>query len=210
MKRKLCLFAAVLLCLLLAAPASAENYLQPLYQGETIYTGPGYDFSVAQTLSEDGTFTIVAQAWDDAGNLWGELKSGAGWVFLRSESAMVGAPISAGFADEELIAKGPYAYILVDKTPNATEIVIYAHEPLHDVCFFEHVHDGETCVEKPLHTLSDLTIEKPIVAAVSFYGDMTAYGISFIDASGAKRCYEITLSGVDGSVVLTECPAEHT
>ena len=49
-----------------------------------------------------------------------------------------------------------------------------------------------------------------MVAAVSFYGDMTTYGISFTDASGAQRCFEISLSGVDGSVVLIECPNEHS
>ena len=212
MKKRICLLIALLLCacsLTAALASSWENYLLPLYAGEKIYAGPGYEFAVAQTLAEDGTFTIVAQQWDSADNLWGKLKSGAGWVFLRSESAMRIPPIFADFASEELLAKGPYEYILVDESLNATELAIYANELLTDVCFFEAVHDGDVCTHKPLHTLPALTSQKPIVAAVPFYGDMTTYGISFTDASGAKRCFEISLSGMDGSVVLTECPVAH-
>ena len=213
MKNRLCLIVALLLCLCsftAAFASSAENYQLPLYAGDEIYVGPGYEFDVAQTLGEDGIFTIIAQEWDSADNLWGQLKSGAGWVFLRSESTMMLQPIYADFASEELIAKGPYEYILIDQTENAIELAIYANEPLTDVCFFESVHDGDICTHNPLHTLPALTSEKPIVAAVAFWGDMTTYGISFTDASGAKRCFEISLSGVDGSVVLTECSNEHS
>lgn len=212
MKYRLCLIIALLLCLCsftAAFASSSENYQLPLYAGEEIYTGPGYEFDVAQILGENGTFTIVAQEWDSANNLWGQLKSGAGWVFLRSESAMMIQPIYADFASEELIAKGPYEYILIDQTENATELAIYASESVTDVCFFESVHNGDACTHNPLHTLPILTSEKPIVAAVPFYGDMTTYGISFTDFSGTQRCFEISLSGMDGSVVLTECMVPH-
>jgi len=190
-------------------PTSSENYQLPLYAGDEIYAGPGYDFAVADAIEEEGTFTVVAAAWDGAGNLWGRLKSGAGWVFLKSESAIIYYPIFADFATEELIAKGPYEYVLVDESLEADEIAIYAHETLTDVCFFEAVHDGDICIENPLYNLPVLTVEKPIVAAVAFYGDLTTYGLSFTDESGAKRCFEISLSGLDGSVVLTECLVPH-
>jgi len=213
MKNRICLLIALLLCacsFTAAFASSSENYLIPLYAGEKIYAGPGYAFGVALTLAEDGTFTIVAQEWDSANNLWGKLKSGAGWVFIRSESAiMASSPILADFATEELIAKGPYEYILIDQTENATELAICANEPLTDLCFFESVHDGDACTHNPLYTMPELTVEKPIVAAVAFYGSNTTYGLSFTDASGVKRCFEISLSGVDGFVVLTECEVPH-
>ena len=190
-------------------PASSENYLLPLYAGDEVYAGPGYDFAVADGITADGTFTIVAEAWDGAGNLWGKLKSGAGWVFLKSESAMIYYPIFADFATEELIAKGPYEYVLVDESLEATEIAIYANEELTDVCFFQCMHDGETCVATHLYDLPVLTLEKPLVAAVAFYGDTTAYGLSFTDAYGVQRCFEISISGLDGSLVLTECLVPH-
>ena len=188
---------------------SSENYQLPLYAGDQIYAGPGYDFAVLDGLTQDGIFTIVAQAWDNAGNLWGKLKSGAGWVFLKSESAMIYTPIYVDFASEELIAKGPYEYILVDTSLTATEIAIYANEQITDICFFEHIHDDNGCSEKPLQALEVLTIEKPIVAAVGFYGDNTVYGIFFTDEAGVERCFDISISGIDGSLVLTECEIPH-
>ena len=188
---------------------SSEDYLQPLYAGDEIYAGPGFDFPVADGLTEDGTFTIVASAWDGAGNLWGKLKSGAGWVFLRGGSAMIYSPIYADFASEELIAKGPYEYVLVDESLNASEIAIYANETLTDVCFFQAAHDGGVCIENPLYNLPVLTAEKPLVAAVGFYGSSTAYGISFTDGAGMQRCFEFSISGLDGSLVMSECTAAH-
>ena len=66
----------------------------------------------------------------------------------------------------------------------------------------------------------DLTVEKeggphitdvgttgatwPLVADVVFYGDMTAYGLSFTDESGIQRHFAITMSGFDSSLVATE------
>ena len=212
MKYRLCLIIALLLCLCsftAAFASSSENYQLPIYAGDTIYAGPGYDSGVIRILEAEGTCTIIAHEWDSADNLWGKLESGEGWVFLKSESVLIFAPILVDFATEELLAKGPYEYVPVDKTLNATELAIYANEPLTEVSFFECVHDGDVCTPKLLHTLPALTVEKPMVAAVPFYGDMTAYGISFTDASGAKRCFEISLSGVDGSVVLAECEVPH-
>lgn len=190
-------------------PVSTENYLLPLYAGEEIYAGPARDFPVLDGLTEDGTFTIVSEAWDGAGNHWGKLKSGAGWVFLKNESALIYLPVSADFASEELIAKGPYEYVIVDESLEANEIAIYANEVLKDVCFFQHVHDDGVCVENPLYNLPILTVEKPLVASVAFYGDTTAYGVSFTDMSGAVRCFDISISGLDGSLVLTECTVPH-
>lgn len=188
---------------------SVEDYLQPMYAGDLIYAGPGFDFPVADGLSENGAFTIVASAWDSAGNLWGRLKSGAGWVFLKGGSAMMFSPIYADFASEELIAKGPYEYVLVDESLNASEIAIYANETLTDVCFFQAVHDGDACIENPLYNLPVLTTEKPLVASVAFYGSSTAYGISFTDGFGVQRCFEFSISGMDGSLVVSECSAAH-
>jgi len=183
---------------------SSENYLMPLYAGDEIYAGPGCDFPVVDGLTEDGTFTIVAQAWDSADNLWGKLKSGAGWVFIKGMGAMAYSPIYAEFAGEELIAKGPYEYVLVDESLEASEIAIYANETLKDVCFFEHVYGDNGCEENPLCNLPALTIEMPLVAAVGFYGESTIYGISFTDEAGMQHCYDISISGLDGSLIFSE------
>ena len=184
---------------------SFEDYLMPLYAGDEIYAGPGYDFPIADGLTADGTFTITAQAWDSADNLWGKLKSGAGWVFIKSESAMAYSPIFVDYAGEELLAKGPYEYVLVDESLDASEIAIYANETLKDVCFSLLEYTDEGFIENPLYNAPVITIEKPLVAAVAFYGSNTTYGLSFTDALGVHRLFAISISGMDGSLVLTEC-----
>ena len=188
---------------------SAEDYPITLYAGDQIYAGPGYDFDLTQTLTKEGSYTIVAQAWDTQDNLWGQLKSGAGWVFLRSASAMIYHPIIADFASEELIAKGPYEYLAVDPSEYSTELAIYANEVLTDVSFYECLHNDGGCEEKLLYVLPTLTVEKPLVACVVFYGDMTTYGVSFTDGAGVRHSYEMYISGMDGSLILTKCDLAH-
>lgn len=55
-------------------------YYLSIFVGEYIYDGPGYHNSLAMVLDESGTFTIVEEAMDSYGNIWGKLKSGVGWV----------------------------------------------------------------------------------------------------------------------------------
>ena len=35
-----------------------------------------------QCVGEAGIYTILSEVWDADGNLWGEMKSGIGWVLL--------------------------------------------------------------------------------------------------------------------------------
>ena len=70
---------------------------------QSIFEGPGYDYVFAGTVRERGTYTIVEEQWDYEGNLWGKLKSGAGWVDvsqIRSEE-YANALISANYADDQ-------------------------------------------------------------------------------------------------------------
>ena len=45
--------------------------------------GPGTEYAVNGTVSKDGVYTIVEEARDKNGGLWGKLKSGAGWIKLQ-------------------------------------------------------------------------------------------------------------------------------
>ena len=71
-----------------AAPVDKSGnelpYVQSISAGQSIYAGPHYDSGIAMVLGENGIFTIVEEAVDDEGNLWGKLKSGAGWIFTAS------------------------------------------------------------------------------------------------------------------------------
>ena len=51
-------------------------------EGQPIFAGPGYDYACVSTIESAGLYTIVEEAWDYDGNLWGRLKSGVGWIDL--------------------------------------------------------------------------------------------------------------------------------
>ena len=61
-------------------------------------------------------------------------------------------------------------------------------------------------VDKVLHTTDQLTPDHPLfVTGTGFGGDLISNrGVSFTDASGATRYFYMSLSGLDGSVLLTE------
>lgn len=55
-----------------------------------------------------------------------------------------------------------------------------------------------------LYELPTLEEDKPLEVTLTFYGDLPSYGISYKDASGATKNFMLTLSGEDGSVILSE------
>lgn len=61
---------------------NSGSYLQKIYLGQAIYTGPGYNYSYVRGVEETNNYTIVDEAYDFDGRLWGKLKSGLGWVCL--------------------------------------------------------------------------------------------------------------------------------
>ena len=64
-----------------AAPTeSAVPYLLRIERNDqSIHEGPSYDDIFVATVGEKGVYTIVEEATDAEGNLWGRLKSGIGW-----------------------------------------------------------------------------------------------------------------------------------
>ena len=48
------------------------------------------------------------------------------------------------------------------------------------------------------------SLEKPLMAAVVFYGDMTTYVLSFTDGAGTAQQYAVSLSGRNGALVWTQ------
>ena len=61
---------------------NSGSYLQKIYIGQSIYSGPGYGYSYVRGVEETNNYTIVDEAYDFDGRLWGKLKSGIGWVDL--------------------------------------------------------------------------------------------------------------------------------
>ena len=152
-----------------------------------------------------GTYTIVEEAEDYEGNLWGKLKSGMGWVDLtqiRSEEYK-SALLSANFAEEDLIHSGAYHYFS-DGQEYRVPIAFRAYGTLRDVTIYTMEFDAEGPFPgEDLYSLPQMTEELPLVAELSFPGDMTTYGIRFTDEQGDAHSYIVYLSGRNGALMLT-------
>ena len=195
------------------APAETEPmgtelpYLQYIDRADqSIYDGPGDDFGFVDPVWQRGTYTIVEEAADSEGNLWGRLKSGIGWVNLTEirSGEYAESLISANYADENLLLHGDYhAYITGEEY--SAYVAFRAYGRLRDVELFGYELREEGMVPGAvLFTLPELTAEVPLVAELSFPGDMTTYGIRFTDASGVCHTYSIYISGRNGALVLSE------
>jgi len=189
-------------------PETIIPYLQKISRpDQSIFCGPSYDYSFVGTVEVAGSYTIVEEAQDDAGNLWGKLKSGAGWVDLtdiRSPDA-TSAPVSVNYADNKLLYSGNYHHCIADTSEYMVQIALRAKEVLRDVYFTSLQFNGDSYqMAEELYYIAEMHPDVPLVADVAFPGDMSMYGISFTDGNGAIYNYSISISGRNGSLILAE------
>ncbi|MCD7842771.1 MAG: hypothetical protein LUG56_09930 [Lachnospiraceae bacterium] len=175
-----------------------------------VFDGPGYDYSYVWTVYSAGTFTIVDEEEDSEGVFWGCLKSGAGWIDL-SEAVSEETneqPVTAVFASGQIVAEGEYLEYVADDSETA--LAFRPNEELKDVTFslLEYDEEGEWKIAEERYTIPVLSEGDVFVAGISFYGDMTAYGISFTDEAGEERCFAVHISGRNGSLLLDEYGAD--
>ena len=182
------------------APAFGEYTVRIEDPEKPIHCGAAFVFDAVALIGEAGVYTIVEEATDTDGNLWGRLKSGAGWICL-TEPAL--APIYADYAEESFNAFHAY---WSDETDYITAIGFTPAERLTDVKFglLDWFETESWQMSEVLYTMDELDPDHCFLAQVVFWGDMTTYGISFTDENGEVRHYAISISGKDGSLVCTE------
>lgn len=204
------LLLLVMLSLPALAPAEGVPYLQKVKRpDEMIFAGPSYDEICVGTVMVKGTFTIVEEADDGEGHLWGRLKSGAGWIDLthiRSEE-VAAWPVSAAFSHDCPVPEGSTTFCMED-SEYTTLIAFRAYEPLTDVALvsLDMAADAAPIPAEVLALLPDMSQDAPLLAGVVFYGDMTTYGLSFTDADGRSRLFAVSISGRNGMLILEELP----
>ena len=186
-------------------PEEPTSYTEKIKRpDQPIYDSPSYDGQYKGTVKEAGVYTIVEEVTDDEGNLWGKLKSGAGWVDL-TDIRSFSAPISANFADEALLSGGDYQYVAVENQEYVSKVAFYAYEKLSYVSILatELTEDGFSVGER-VYYVDEIMPDKPLVAELSFPGDMSMYIIEFEDESGAGCSYSVYISGRNGMLILDE------
>ena len=110
---------------------------------------------------------------------------------MRAEFATTDMPVDNYFIaeDSEYIS-----YILFTAEDKVTDVRVYA---------MDFVEDGFVPAEE-LYAADTMKQGETLLGGVVFWGDMTTYGMSFTDSSGAVRSYEMTVSGKDGSLIFAE------
>ena len=181
-------------------------YLQKVtFADQLIFSGPGYDYSYVGTVREAGTYTIVEEAWDAEDNLWGRLKSGAGWIDLTEVRLRLEfpEPISVGYTEDSMPGSDYHHYVGCAEE-YAVSLVFRAHEELTDLRLYSMTFNETMELHEELFTLSRLGPEKPLVAELDFPGDMTTFAILFTDSAGNDRYFTVYLSGRNGLPILSE------
>lgn len=169
--------------------------------GMKIYEYP--DFQANQgsmdTIGQTGVYTIVEEATDDAGNLWGKLKSGAGWICLHNAQNF---PVSARLAEPDTVFQ--YHYDCQEKE-YVTSIAMTANEDVYEFRFQKLAWNGDALqTQQELATAELFYKDCVFLGDVVFHGDMTVYGFSFVDQAGNTRYFALSLSGRDGSLECWE------
>ncbi len=190
---------------LVATSGGALPYLLQIRRADqSVFEGPGYDFVFVGTVQQAGIYTIVEEAWDPEGNLWGKLKSGVGWVDLsQMQSAEYkSALISVNYADDYMLLHGAYHHCPSDEEYRIP-IAFRAYGKLRDVTLFVVEYDAEGPYPgADFFSLPEMTVEMPLVAELAFPGDMSMYGIRFVDEDGITHVYHIYISLRNGALML--------
>ena len=166
-----------------------------IYQRPDFQSNPG----AMETIGQAGVYTIVEEATDDAGNRWGKLKSGAGWICL---SKAQGLPVSACLAEPDTVFQ--YHYDCQEKE-YVTSIAMTANEDVYEFRFQKLAWNGDALeIQQELATAELFYKDCVFLGDVVFHGDMTTYGFSFFDHAGNTRYFALSLSGMDGSLECWE------
>ncbi len=119
------------------------------------------------------------------------------------------ATIRACFA-EEAGELGEHETFVADEGEWAVQVVFSTDKSVKDFRFlalaFEDVDEQGRLrfAETELLRLEELTPERSLMVTLVFYGDLPNNGISYVDADGTIRRFALSLSGEDGSLILSQ------
>ena len=119
------------------------------------------------------------------------------------------AQISAHWADDVLDGLSEYDVFIADSSETSEKIVLSTNKTVGDFklvsLYPEYFYDDGTLVfyAVDMYSYGTLTPEHPLVAGLTFYGDVPNCGISYTDADGLEKVFALEISGEDGSLMIS-------
>ncbi len=171
-----------------------------------IYDVPDYDGGQCVAIvGEDGTYSIAGEKLDYCGNVWGKLKSGAGWVDLDYVRTAGNPTVTAYFADVVDDIDPEWCDYVLEESEHMVRIAFRINDRADNLQFCTLEYEGEAYKVSEDHYWIDwMENGDYFVVGVVFYGDMTTYGLSYEDACGIGHYFALYISGKDGSLVFSE------
>lgn len=120
------------------------------------------------------------------------------------------APVRALWESELPGGHADYTSVVSNSSEYAVRLAFVAEETVTDVQFLALQMQDIDASGRPvfsvetLYTQPELTPELPLVAELTFPGDLPAYGICYTDPAGTIRFFALSQSGFDGSLELIE------
>lgn len=180
-----------------AAPSHLPYVKRVYSHDQRIFREPSYDSRYNGTVRTAGRYTIVDERYDSEGNLWGKLKSGAGWVDLtdidrvnlaQPMATMAQLNYTPDFAHETFCEPGEYTL----------PIIVHVYTDVTNLGLFpEYAAEVGFGTDQLIRYLPSLSADTPLVIHADFPGDMTTYILRF-DANGRTYEYYIYQSGRTG------------
>lgn len=115
-------------------------------------------------------------------------------------------PMTAEFATTDMTVDN---FFIAEDSEYISYIIFTAGDKVKDVRVYamELAEEGFVPAAE-LYAADAMDKGETLLGGVVFWGDMTTYGMSLVDSSGAAHTYEMTMSGKDGSLIFTETSYE--
>lgn len=113
--------------------------------------------------------------------------------------------VYAVFVEDNFIDLTDANRFTADNSESQTEVVFFASGEVYDFSFCKlglTEDSGEVTEYLSLYTVDKLTEYKPLVVTMTFAGSVPSYGFTYTDSDGVSHRGTISLSGIDGSIVL--------
>lgn len=172
-----------------------------------IYETPDASKAPIATVKAAAIYTIMEEVRDDIGNVWGRLKSGAGWIIVTElyKEQIEGVEIMVDHAPEYMPEGSDYYVCGDDLSQYAAPFVLYTSDTVTDLQIWElKLADYDHEAVKPIGTWAEWNPDTAVVVLGSFPLDFSAYGVFFTDSNGAVHKYRVLESGEDSSPVLRQ------